>query len=68
MDRTMNTPDDKSGPEHASANPLLKRGQTAQMQRDKRSKLALKANMARRKEQARARETEAANQGSPEDK
>ena len=51
----------------------LKRGQSAQAQRDLRSKAALKANMARRKAQVlrkaqiRGKETEAADQGSPED-
>ena len=56
-----------------------KRGQSAQAQRDLRSKAALKANMARRKAQVlgkaqvsgkaqiRGKETEAATQGSPED-
>ena len=50
-----------------------KRGQSAQAQRDLRSKAALKANMARRKAQVsgkaqfRGKEIEAATQGSPED-
>ena len=48
----------------ANAAPL-KRGQSAQVQRDLRSKAALKANMARRKAQLRDRETEAPDQGSP---
>ncbi len=51
--------------------PVLKRGQTAQAQRDARSKLALKANMARRKAQVRARDDKRddkdADQGTPED-
>ena len=46
---------------------LLKRGQSAQVQRDLRSKAALKANMARRKAQMRGKEIEDAEQGSPED-
>ena len=47
--------------------PALKRGQSAQVQRNLRSKAALKANMARRKAQVRGKETEAPHQGSPQD-
>jgi hypothetical protein len=67
MDKGMSEPVKTKGP-HATTDPApLKRGQSAQVQRDKRSKAALKANMARRKAQGRARDTEAANQGNPED-
>ena len=60
-------------PEPDAAALPLKRGQSAQVQRDLRSKAALKANMARRKAQmrgkaqVRGRETEASDQGSPQD-
>ena len=57
----------KSVDADAAATAVLKRGQSAQVQRDLRSKAALKANMARRKAQMRGKEAEAANQGSPED-
>lgn len=57
----------KSVDPDAAATAVLKRGQSAQVQRDLRSKAALKANMARRKAQMRGKEAEAANQGSPED-
>jgi hypothetical protein len=63
----MNKPPVPDQPQSLSAAPPLKRGQSAQVQRDLRSKAALKANMARRKAQVRGRETEAADQGSPED-
>ena len=53
-------------PDHADAAPLLKRGQSAQMQRDLRSKAALKANMARRKAQVRARDDQDAGQDTPD--
>ena len=62
----MDEDGDTSGSDTALGAPPLKRGQSAQMQRDMRSKLALKANMARRKAQVRARDTEAADKGSPE--
>ena len=63
---------------NASETAPLKRGQSAQVQRDLRSKAALKANMARRKAQVsdkaqmrgaqmRGKETEAADQGRPQD-
>ncbi len=79
MHQVMTKPDDL-GPVHSDQMPApLKRGQSAQVQRDLRSKAALKANMARRKAQVsgkaqgadkaqvQAKETEAANQRSPED-
>lgn len=53
-------------PEQPDTTPPLKRGQSAQVQRDLRSKAALKTNMARRKAQARAREAQDADQNSPE--
>ena len=59
----MTKPVDPDAPETAP----LKRGQSAQVQRDLRSKAALKANMARRKAQVRGKETEVADQGSPKD-
>jgi hypothetical protein len=73
MDEWMKQPADPLGPEKPQQPAPLKRGQSAQAQRDLRSKAALKANMARRKAQVlgkaqvRGRETEAADQGSPED-
>jgi hypothetical protein len=67
MDWAMNKPAETQAP-HGTAEPAqLKRGQSAQVQRDLRSKAALKANMAKRKAQIRGKETEAADQGSPED-
>jgi hypothetical protein len=69
----MSKPFDPDPPERPANPAPLKRGQSAQVQRDLRSKAALKANMARRKAQisgktqARGKETEAATQGSPED-
>lgn len=56
MDIVMTKASQPYQPDHADAAPPLKRGQSAQMQRDLRSKAALKANMARRKAQVRARE------------
>jgi hypothetical protein len=67
MDKDMSEPVKTKGPPAPPDPAPLKRGQSAQVQRDTRSKAALKANMARRKAQGRARETEAANQGGPED-
>ena len=49
-------------PERLDAAPPLKRGQSEQVQRDLRSKAALKANMARRKAQTRARDDQDADQ------
>ena len=57
----MTKPVNPNAPETAP----LKRGQSAQVQRDLRSKAALKANMARRKAQMRGKETEVADEGSP---
>ena len=70
----MTKPINPNAPETAP----LKRGQSAQVQRDLRSKAALKANMARRKAQVSGKaqiqgaqipgkETEAADQGRPQD-
>ena len=56
MDIAMTKVPDPIQPERADAAPPLKRGQSAQVQRDLRSKAALKANMARRKAQVRARD------------
>ena len=88
MHRLMNKPDTPKDARTASTQATLKRGQSAQVQRDLRSKAALKANMARRKAQisgkaqiqgaqipgaqiqvaqTSGKETEAADQGSPED-
>ena len=61
MDKAMTKPVNPNAPETAP----LKRGQSAQVQRDLRSKAALKANMARRKAQMRGKETEVADEGSP---
>lgn len=69
MDIAMTKPVDPNAKEPAP----LKRGQTAQVQRDLRSKAALKANMARRKAQVsgkaqiRGKETQGADQGRPQD-
>ena len=62
----MRKPDPTNDQPSTATPSALKRGQSAQVQRDKRSKLALKANMARRKAQVRARDTEAADHGSTE--
>ena len=56
---------DPVAPSDASDAVPLKRGQSAQVQRDLRSKAALKANMAKRKAQMRGKETEAVVQNSP---
>ena len=75
----MTKPNDPKGAADAQMPAPLKRGQSAQVQRDLRSKAALKANMARRKAQVSGKaqdadkaqilgkETEAADQGRPED-
>jgi hypothetical protein len=55
MDKTMSKPVQTNSPQSPADAPPMKRGQSAQAQRDKRSKAALKANMARRKAQVRAR-------------
>jgi hypothetical protein len=55
MDDAMSKPVQTNGPQSPADATPMKRGQSAQAQRDKRSKAALKANMARRKAQVRAR-------------
>ena len=67
MDEWMSKPDQTDDQPGLAEPIVLKRGQSAQVQRDLRSKAALKANMAKRKAQMRGRETEASDQGSPED-
>ena len=59
----MTEPVDPSGALGGSA---LKRGQSAQAQRDLRSKAALKTNMARRKAQVRARDEHGPGEGAPD--
>ena len=59
----MTEPVDPSGALGGSA---LKRGQSAQVQRDLRSKAALKTNMARRKAQVRARDGHNPGEGAPD--
>ena len=65
MDIVMTKASQPCQPDHADAAPPLKRGQSAQMQRDLRSKAALKANMARRKAQVRARDDQDTGQDTP---
>jgi hypothetical protein len=55
MDKAMSKPVQTNSPQSPAEPTPMKRGQSAQAQRDKRSKEALKANMARRKAQVRAR-------------
>jgi hypothetical protein len=66
MDSKMIKKPDPADPTGVSQPLPLKRGQSAQALRDKRSKEALKANMARRKAQVKVRKTEASDQGGPE--
>ena len=68
MDGGMTKNRDTTEPQSPTGAIVLKRGQSAQAQRDKRSKLALKSNMARRKAQMRARDTEAAHQSGTDKK
>ena len=69
----MNKPVDTNTPQSTAEPAALKRGQSAQVQRDLRSKAALKANMARRKAQvsgkaqARGKDAGAATDGSTAD-
>jgi hypothetical protein len=66
MDDAMSNPVQTNGPQSPADATPMKRGQSAQAQRDKRSKAALKANMARRKAQVRAR-SDPEDHGDPEE-
>ena len=66
MDSGMNKQTPPEQPNPTDGSPPLKRGQSAQVQRDLRSKAALKANMARRKAQVRARDDLDAGETTPD--